>query len=75
MSRISAALSDLRDLDAVLRIALDNVLKFMNGDIGGILLVDESSQTLSYHIHQGLSDKYVREMAMKLRASHGITPF
>ena len=65
VSRISAALSDLRDLDAILRVALNNVLRIMNGDMGGILLVDEHTQTLSYHIHQGLSDKYVGEMTMK----------
>ena len=66
LSRISAALSDLWDLDAILRVALDSVLNIMNGTIGGILLVDGQTQTLSYRVHQGLSDKYVEEMHLRL---------
>jgi len=65
LSRISAALSGLWDLDAVLRVALDNVLNIMNGTIGGILLVDEQTQMLSYRVHQGLSTMYVEEMSMR----------
>jgi signal transduction histidine kinase len=38
----------------------------MNGNIGGILLVDEWTQTLSYRVHQGLSAKYVEGMRMQL---------
>ena len=66
LSRISAALSDLWDLDAILRVALDNVLNIMNGTIGGILLVDEQTQMLSYRVHQGLSTRYVEEMRISL---------
>lgn len=66
LSRVSAAISGLWDLDAVLKVALDNVLKIMKGTIGGILLVDEQTQTLSYHIHQGLSDRYVEKMRLSL---------
>lgn len=66
LSRVSAALSGLWDLDAILRVALDSVLEIMNGNIGGILFLDELTQTLSYHVHQGLSAKYVEEMNMKL---------
>ena len=66
LSRISAALSGLWDLDAILRVALDSVLNIMNGTIGGILLLDEQTQTLSYRVHQGLSTKYVEEMRMSL---------
>ncbi len=61
LSRVSAALSGLWDLDAILRVALDNVLSIMNGTIGGILILDEQTQTLSYRVHQGLSDRYVEE--------------
>jgi signal transduction histidine kinase len=64
LSRVSAAISGLWDLDAVLKVALDNILKIMKGTIGGILLVDEQTQMLSYHIHQGLSDRYVQEMRL-----------
>jgi len=66
LSRVSAALSGLWDLDAILRVALDNVLDIMNGTIGGILLLDEQNQTLSYRVHQGLSTKYVEEMRIHL---------
>ena len=31
LSRVSAALSGLRDLDAILSVALDNMLNIMNG--------------------------------------------
>jgi len=71
LSRVSAALSGLWDLDAVLRVALDNVLKIMNGTIGGILLLNEQTQKLSYRVHQGLSARYVEEMEMSL--GEGIT--
>jgi signal transduction histidine kinase len=66
LSRISAAVSDLRDLDAVLEVALNTVLEVMDGSIGGILLIDEQTQTLSYRVYRGLSDKYAEEMHLKL---------
>lgn len=66
LSRVSAALSGLWDCDAVLKIGLDNVLNIMGGNIGGILLVDEKTKTLSYRVHQGLSEKYVKEMHISL---------
>ena len=66
LSRVSAALSDLWDLDAILSVALDSVLSIMNGTVGGILLVDEETQTLSYRVHKGLSTRYVEEMHMRI---------
>jgi signal transduction protein with GAF and PtsI domain len=66
LSRVSAALSELRDLDAVLDVALDTVLSVMEGTIGGILLIDEQTGTLSYRVYRGLSDKYVEEMRLKI---------
>ena len=66
LSQISAALSGLWDLDAILRVALDKTLSIMNGTIGGILLLDEQTQTLSYRVHKGLSTKYVEEMHLNL---------
>jgi signal transduction histidine kinase len=65
LSRVSAAISGLHELDAILRIGLDNVLSIMNGTVGGIMLLDEPSQTLSYRVHHGLSDKYAGEMHLK----------
>jgi len=66
LSRVSAALSGLQDLEAILRVALDNVLDSMSGTIGGILTLDEQTQTLSYYVHRGLSTKYVEEMRLSL---------
>jgi len=66
ISRISAAISGMWDLEAILRVALDNVLDIMNGTIGGILLLDEQTRTLSYRVHQGLSTRYVAEMKLNL---------
>lgn len=71
LSRVSAALSGLWDLDAILRVALDNVLNMMNGAIGGILLVDEQTQTLSYRVQQGLSTRFVE--GVRLSLGEGIT--
>ena len=66
LSRVSAATSGLHDLNAILRVGLDNVLDTVNGAIGGIMLLDEETKTLSYCIHHGLSSKYVEEMRLKL---------
>lgn len=66
LSRLSAAVSGLRDLDAILRVGLDSALKLMKGAIGGILLLDEETQMLSYRVYQGLSDRYAEEMRMRL---------
>lgn len=66
LSRVSAAISGLQDLDSILRIGLDNVLNIMNGTAGGIMLLDEPGQTLSYRVYHGLSAKYAEEMRLKL---------
>ncbi|MFC2018792.1 sensor histidine kinase [Chloroflexota bacterium] len=66
MSRVSAALSGLEDLDAILRVGLNNVLDIMQGAIGGILLLDESTQTLAYRVYKGFSSKYVADMRLHL---------
>jgi len=62
ISRLSAAVSGLSDLDAILRIGLDNVVRIMNGVAGGIMLIDEQTKTLSYRVYQGLSRKFADEM-------------
>jgi signal transduction histidine kinase len=38
----------------------------MNGVVGGIMLIDEETKTLSYRIYHGLSDKYATEMRLRL---------
>lgn len=66
LSRVSAAVSGLWDLDAILEVALDNVLSIMDGRIGGILLLDEETKTLSYRVQRGLSPRYAQEVRLKL---------
>jgi signal transduction histidine kinase len=66
LSRISAAVSGLRDLDGILEVALDTVLDIMNGEIGGILLIDEQTQTLSYRVHRGLSEEFAQKISLKV---------
>ncbi len=66
LSRVSAAISGLHELDAILRIGLDNVLTIMNGSVGGIMVLDEAGQTLSYRVYHGLSDEFAAEMQLKL---------
>jgi signal transduction histidine kinase len=66
LSHISSAVSGLQDLDTILRITLDNVLKLINSDIGGILLLDEETSTLYYRVQRGLSPNYAEEMRMPI---------
>lgn len=71
LSHISSAVSGLRDLDTVLKVALDNVLELVNGSIGGMLLLDERTKVLSYRVYRGLSAKHVEEL--RIRLGEGIT--
>lgn len=66
LSRVSAAISGLHDLDAILRIGLENVLNIVNGTVGGIMLLDEAGEMLLYRVYHGLSDKYAEEMRLRL---------
>lgn len=66
LSRVSAAVSGLWDLDVILEIALDNVLTIMDGAIGGILLLDAETQTLSYRVYRGLSAEIAEVTRLKL---------
>jgi signal transduction histidine kinase len=56
----------LHDLDIILRTTLDNVLELINGDIGGILFLDEGTQSLYYRVQHGLATKYAEEMRISL---------
>jgi signal transduction histidine kinase len=66
LSRVSAAISGLWDLEAILKVGINSVLEIMHGVIGGVMLLDEQTNNLSYYVYQGLSDKYVEEMRFKL---------
>ena len=66
LSRISAALSGLRDLDAILGVGLDSALEIMNGTIGEILLIDEKTQSLVHRVYRGLSREFVENLNLNL---------
>ncbi len=66
LSRVSAAISGLWDLEAILNVVLNSVLEIVHGVVGGVMLLDEQAMTLSYIVYYGLSDKYAKEMRMKL---------
>lgn len=66
LNRISSATSGLWDLDAILNIALDTVLEIIGATTGGILLLHEQTQKLSYQVYRGLSAKYVEQVKMSL---------
>jgi signal transduction histidine kinase len=70
LSRISAALSGLWDLDAILGVGLDSALDIMNGAVGEILLIDEQTQTLFHFAHRGLSKDFVE--SVRLSVGEGI---
>jgi signal transduction histidine kinase len=59
LSRISAALSGLWDLDAILGVGLDSSLEYLNGTVGEILLIDETNRSLFRRVHRGLSKEFV----------------
>ncbi len=64
LSRVSAALCGLSDLHAILRVGLDSIYDLLEGAVGGILLMDEETQTLRYRIAHGLPDRAVEEIAL-----------
>ncbi len=66
LSRISAAISGLANLDAILRIGLDTTLDLMNGTSGGIMLLSQESNRLYYHVSKGLSADYTEKMTIKV---------
>lgn len=66
LSRISAALSGLWDLDAILGVGLDSALDIMNGTIGEILLIDEKTQSLTHKAYRGLSKEFVENVSIRL---------
>jgi len=66
LSRISAALSGLWNLDAILSVGLDSALDIMNGSIGEILLIDEKTQNLAHLAHKGLSKEFVENIRLSV---------
>lgn len=66
LSRVAAAISGLTDLDSILQVGLDTVLTIMDRAIGGIMLLDSDTGTLSYRVYYGISDDYAHQMRIRL---------
>jgi signal transduction histidine kinase len=64
LGRVSAALCGLSDLHAILRVGLDSINDLLRGAVGGILLLDDETQTLRYRIAHGLPDRAVEEISL-----------
>lgn len=62
LDRISTAVSGLWDLDEILRVSLEGVLEIMDGAIGGILILDQSTQKLGYRVYRGLSASFIEQV-------------
>jgi signal transduction histidine kinase len=71
LSRISAALSGLSDLDAILGVGLDSALEIMHGSIGEILLIEEKTQVLTHAVYRGYSQEFVENV--RLSVGEGIS--
>jgi signal transduction histidine kinase len=67
---ISKAVSELYDLDSILGIAIDNVLNIIDGNIGGILLMDREPGVLYYRAYQGFSSERLNRV--KITVGDGI---
>ena len=63
LNAIASTVSESLSLEVILNSALDKTLELINCDVGGILLLDEKSQTLSYAVHRGLSKRFVQGIA------------
>ena len=63
LNAIASTVSQSMSLDVILNSALDKTLELIKAEIGGILLLDEKSQTLSYRLHRGLSERFVQGIA------------
>lgn len=70
LSRVSAAICSLGDLEAILQIGLGSLLESVGATAGGIMLLDEQTETLSYRIYCGLPDTFCK--AIHLRLGEGI---
>ena len=66
VSEILTSLTDLSNMNIARGRALDKTMEGRKGNIGGILLLDEAKQMLSYLVHRGLSKKHAREACYRL---------
>jgi len=60
LNAIASTISQSLSIDVILNSALDKILELTKADAGGVLLLDEKSQILTYRVHRGLSDQFVK---------------
>lgn len=63
LNAIAATVSQTLDLDIILSSALDKTLELLKADRGGVLLLDDKSQTLSFRVHRGFSERFIKGTA------------
>lgn len=71
LNAIAGIISQSLSLEVTLASALERSLELVGGDVGGILLLEEETQTLSYAVHRGLSEGFV-EGVRRLGLGEGI---
>jgi signal transduction histidine kinase len=62
LNHISNAVSLFHNLDAILSVALEDILELVGEVVGGILLLDEKTGKLYYRVQRGLTAKYVDDV-------------
>lgn len=72
LHRIGQVISRSLNLEEILRVALDEILKQLNADAGGIYLLEEDGKTLTLHFPTGLSDEFVKKLG-KIKTGKGIS--
>ncbi len=65
LSQITSTVSGLSDLDTILSLGVQKTLEFIGGTYGGVMLLDERRQKLTYHVYHGLSHEFARIMSVK----------
>lgn len=60
LNDIISTMSQSLVLDTILNIALDKALALVKGKMGGVLLLDPKTNTLSYKVFRGLSTHFVK---------------
>ncbi len=63
LNTIANTISQTLNIDVILNSALDKIIELTRADVGGVLLLDEKSQMLSYKVHRGLSEQFVQGIA------------
>jgi PAS domain S-box-containing protein len=69
---IDRVISQSLDLEEVLSGALDEVLKYVKAEAGGIYLLEKDGETLTLHSPRGLSDEFVKSVR-RIKLGEGIS--